>query len=116
MVGNTNGISSNTLQPNLNYTTYVSLLSTIPAQPTNATTASYTVPNNGWVYMYATRGSTAGNTLFINVNGNNYYYFPAYDAYAVVAIIIPVVKGQVLKFTTDSASATWTIRELRYMR
>lgn len=104
------------LQPALTYTTYVNMLDTIPAQPTSATTASYTVPNNGWVYMYATRGSTAGNSLFLSVNGVTCYTFPAYDAYAVVAIIIPVTRGQTLKFTTDSGNATWTIRQLHFSR
>ena len=103
-------------QPALTYTTYVNMLDTIPANPTSATTASYTVPNNGWVYMYATRGSTAGNSLFLSVNGVTCYTFPAYDAYAVVAIIIPVTRGQTLKFTSDSANATWTIRQLHFSR
>ena len=104
------------LQPALTYTTYVNMLDIIPANPTSATTASYTVPNNGWVYMYATRGSTAGNSLFLSVNGVTCYTFPAYDAYAVVGIIFPVTRGQTLKFTTDSASATWTIRQLHFSR
>lgn len=108
--------SWSSLQPALTYTTYINMLDTIPAQPTSATTASFTVPNNGWVYMYATRGSTSGYTLLLNINGVPCYNFPAYDAYAVAAIIIPVTRGQVLKFTTDSANTTWTIRQLHFSR
>lgn len=100
----------------LSYTTDTTLNGEFDERPTSASTKTYTFTDNGWLYLYATRGSTSGATIMLQIDGTTRFSFPAFDAYAVVAIMIPVAKDQVLKFITDSASATWTIRQLRFLK
>lgn len=100
----------------LTYTTDISLNGEFDERPTSASTETYTFTDNGWLYIYATRGTASGNTLQVLINGTVRFGFPAYEAYAVVDMLIPVVAGQELKFTTDSASATWTLRKVNFMQ
>lgn len=96
------------------YITDSNILPNFDSQPTSASTKTFTCPDNGWIYMYADRGSTAGNTLYIHVDGVARNAFPAYNAYATASIMLPVQTGQVIKLTTDSANPTWTIRQMSF--
>lgn len=109
------GVANSKVSP-LTYATVTDLNSNFDAQPTSASQGTYTFTDDGWLYIYATRGNTNGYTLNVLIDNTVRFDFPAYEAYAVVDMLIPVVSGQVLKFTTDSASATWTLREVRFMR
>lgn len=109
------GVANSKVSP-LTYATITDLNSNFDAQPTSASQGTYTFTDDGWLYIYATRGSTNGYTLNVLIDNTVRFDFPAYDAYAVVDMLIPVVSGQVLKFTTDSASATWTLRKVQFMR
>ena len=113
MIGSTNGGQS--LVPPT-YNTWVNLLNQgIPANPLTTTTATYTAPKNGWLFVYADRGSSSGNTLQISINGTVVYSAPAYNAYAEVSLTMPIAKGQVIRFNTDSGSATWTLRTANFI-
>lgn len=100
----------------LTYSTYIGIGSYFDTNPTSSSAGTYTFTDDGWLYIFATRGSVSGYTLNVIIDDTVRFNFPAYDAYAVVAMLIPVTSGQVLKITTDSASATWTVRELTFMK
>lgn len=100
----------------ISYTTVNSLMSIFDTNPTSSSSATYTFTDDGWLYVYATRGSSSGYTLQIIFDDVARFFFPAFDAYAVVNIIIPVKSGQVLKFATDNSSATWTMREITFLQ
>lgn len=110
-----NGIIGSQMHP-ISYSTFDTLNGYFDEHPTSSSSGAYTFPEDGWLYIYATRGSAEGYTLLVSFDGVDRFSFPAYDAYAVVAIVIPVMKGQVLRFRTDSTSRTWTLREVRFMR
>lgn len=109
------GIIGSQMHP-ISYSTFDTLNGYFDALPTSSSSDTYTFAEDGWLYIYATRGSTGGYTLIVSFDGVDRFFFPAYDAYAVVAIVIPVMKGQVLRFRTDSTSGTWTLREVRFMK
>ena len=100
----------------LTYAEDTNIAGSFDEKPTSSSTGTYTFTNDGWLYIYATRGNVSGYSLTVMIDGTVRFTFPAYDAYAVVDMLIPVVKNQVLKFTTDSASQTWTLRKVQFMR
>ena len=86
------------------------------SNPTSASNDVYVAPENGFFYIYATRGETAGNTLFVYVLDSNNnavatFNLPAYYAYAVCCMYIPVSKGMKIKLFTDASKETWLVRE-----
>ena len=86
----------------------------LPVNPLSGSTATYTCPADGWVFVTADRGSTSGYTLYINVNNVTVSSFPAHFAYYTGQAYLPVCKGDVIKFTTDSTSTTWTVRRQQF--
>lgn len=100
----------------LTYSREIILNGYFDEHPTEASSNTYTFDDSGFLYVFATRGSTGGYTLKINFDGVDRFNFPAYDPYAVVELMIPVTSGQTLKLSTDSNTPTWTIRELRFMK
>lgn len=114
-----NTYSCDYLNKKSNYLTYsreVILNGYFDSKPTTLSTGTYTFDDNGWLYIFATRGSTSGYTLKLNFDGIDRFNFPAYDPYAVVELMIPVTSGQTLKLLTDSQDETWIIRELRFLK
>lgn len=109
------GIIGSQMHP-ISYSTFDTLNEYFDEHPTSSSSGAYTFSEDGWLYIYATRGSAEGYTLIVSFDGVDRFFFPAYDAYAVVTIVIPVMKGQVLRLRTDSTSRTWTLREVRFMR
>lgn len=105
----------NSLKP-LNYNTWNSILGNFDTNPTSSSTKTYTFPTDGWCYIFADRGTTGGNSLFVAIDSTTRFSFPAYNAYAVITFMFPVKSGQILKFITDSTTATWTLREVRFIR
>lgn len=100
----------------ISYSTFDILNGYFDERPTSSSSDTYTFSEDGWLYIYATRGSGNGYTLIVSFDGVDRFSFPAYDSYAVVTIVIPVMKGQVLRFRTDSTSGTWTLREVVFMK
>ncbi|MBP3420216.1 MAG: hypothetical protein J6K74_06490 [Marinifilaceae bacterium] len=90
------------------------------SQPTSSSSKIFTAPADGIFYLFADRGSSWGNTIFLHVlnpdeSVNSSFPFPAYDAYAVVTTIIPIAKGMKLKMNADAPNGTWTVREQKFL-
>lgn len=100
----------------INYASTINIAGSFPANPLSTSTNTYTVPEDGWVYYAVDRGTNSGNTLIFWVDGTDRFHHAAYSAYANADMLVPVVKGQVLKFTTDGTSATWTIRKVEFYK
>lgn len=100
----------------INYASTINIAGSFPANPLSTSTNTYTVPEDGWVYYAVDRGTNSGNTLIFWVDGTDRFHHAAYSAYANADMLVPVAKGQVLKFTTDGTSATWTIRKVVFYK
>ena len=88
-------------------------------KPTSASNTVFTTPADGNFYLFATRGEVAGNTIrvfIIKPNGETaaQFNFPAYYAYAVIGVMIPVKRGMKIMVNTDKDTETWTIREQKF--
>lgn len=87
-----------------------------PAKPTSASNTVFTTPADGIFYLFATRGESAGNTIqayVLKPTGETVARFnmPAYYAYAVCSLTIPVKRGMKIMVNTDKDTETWQIRE-----
>lgn len=100
----------------INYASTINIAGSFPTNPLSTSTNTYTVPEDGWVYYAVDRGTSGGNTLIFWVDGTDRFHHAAYSAYANADMLVPVTKGQVLKFTTDGTSATWTIRKVEFYK
>jgi|GEM_PF-3053505 len=79
-------------------------------RPTSESTISYTAPSDGQIYLFANRGTESGSSIKININDYTVFSIPAYTAYAVACHTFTVSTGDKVVITTDSSSATWTVR------
>ena len=79
----------------------------LPAQPTSATTTTYTCPSAG-VCVIAAYQSTSGSNLFVDVNNVNIITHVAYNAMGVTTTF-PVSKNDVVKAYTNYAGNGWAM-------
>lgn len=79
----------------------------LTGNPTSSTTTSFTCPTYGWIQMYATK-NTSGNTLNFYLNNVVRASFPAFSS-TFGNLMWPVSVGDVIRFSTDSTGATWSI-------
>lgn len=91
----------------------------LPEYPLSTSTATYTTPADGLLYVYADK-QTTGMTLIIEVqlkDGSWYgvVRFPNYSQYGESGILIPFKRNTVIRFRTDSAANSWHVRHQRYM-
>ena len=102
--------------PKLSYTSKTDLVEYFPNHPTQSTTNSYTFAEDGWVYIYGIRGKAFGYTLKVNIDGTDYYNFPAEQNYATASLVFPVYKGQTMRIYTDSAGETWGVLRVDFIK
>ena len=98
-------------------TTYVS--TGFAEYPTSASNTVFTTPADGIFFLFAIRGETAGNTIFVAVlkpSGEAVAWFnaPAYYPYAVYNLTIPVKRGMKIQVSTDASEGTWRICDQRF--
>ena len=80
----------------------------LPVNPTSSSGSTmFLCPSNGWIRIHANR-TTAGNTLFLSLNGTDVGNFPAFQP-AYVEFYLPVSKGDFITVRTDSTGTTWAI-------
>lgn len=95
------------------YNTFTDITSTFPSRPTSGSTQTYTVPNDGYIYLFADSG---GWTLFIDIDGTERFQIPAYVNPTAVTFVLPVAKGQVIRLYTNNSAASWSIRQVLYFQ
>lgn len=105
----TSSLNNNIVLSYPNYSSKVAM--GLPTNPTSASTTTFTCPDNGWISIVADRGSSAGNTIYIVINGTTVTLFPAHFAYYVGQAFLPVRKNDIILLKTDSTSTTWTVRQ-----
>lgn len=104
------------LMPKLSYTSKTALVGYFPKHPTQSTTNSYTFTEDGFVYLYGIRGNGFGYTLKVNIDGEDWYNFPAEQNYATASLLFPVYKGQTMRIYTDSAGETWGVLTVDFIK
>lgn len=93
------------------YSTYTDISSSFPSSPTSASTNTYTVPNDGWVYLFA---DSTGWTLYISIDGTDRFIIPAYVNPTAVTFVLPVTSGQIIRLYTNNSATSWHIRQVLF--